>query len=873
MIRFNFLQSPERVDRLRALLPGGGNNNLKTASTAPIVRRPARRGSHGGTQLAIKQVRGNLTITARTVTVWFTLAEQPWAFGSDTERDRHIYDAATQLAALAGRTVLVRRTNVPFPIQQWAANLTANSRPLPDPIPADLHHGVERAVTIDAGWRAHLGNATQQLAGREHTLDRAHLGVVLPRPRKSGDDLRPLAVDIAHISETVAQPGLSARPATSAELLWLLYRSAGVGLNPPAFQAGDIGPDDIDELTEAIDWRRGRFDSTTQLIDRRTGESVHVAVLTVGRMGELEIPQRHEPWAHLSGQLDFPVEWSSRIQLLGPDAVRNSVQLRQRIILSQIRDYGEHRLPEPPDLERRAAHATQIGDELATGLPVDASRAHGWHRLAVYGATTEECLARARDLTRIYNDMLHIQLVHPRNQVSLLREFIPGEPDANTGHIRRLPVTMMAAAVPQATSKVGDEHGDLIGHTVVGGTRPVFLDLHYPMEVRERGGLVVLVGEPGGGKSTLVGGLGYLNARRGVRVTLMDPSGPLARLCSMPELAPYSRVINLTGSEQGTLAPYPTVPTPRRRDFERGPQGDAKYDDAVTMAHHERRGLVYDICRMLLPVNIPNYDAVAMAIREAIAQVPAQETATLNDVIATLRERGAGDPSARIAAGLLSEMAGLPQGRLFFGSPPPGTLDDAPLTVITMAGISLPDMSIERGEWTTDEALAVPTLHMANRLAARRCYAGDMHSRKMVGLDEAHLMAGWKSGKAFFNRLARDSRKWNIAALVASQNPADILDLDVQNLVTSVFVARIAEDAQIGAQALRLLHLPQGDGYEAVLAGLSQYDTTSDTRLGYREFAIRDVDGRVQIVRVDLSYVPGLLAALNTTPGSRKAAR
>ena len=45
--------------------------------------------------------------------------------------------------------------------------------------------------------------------------------------------------------------------------------------------------------------------------------------------------------------------------------------------------------------------------------------------------------------------------------------------------------------------------------------------------------------------------LGYLAARRGVQVTLLDPSGPLARLRTMPELRPYSRVLNLTGSEQG----------------------------------------------------------------------------------------------------------------------------------------------------------------------------------------------------------------------------------------------------------------------------------------------------------------------------------
>jgi len=93
------------------------------------------------------------------------------------------------------------------------------------------------------------------------------------------------------------------------------------------------------------------------------------------------------------------------------------------------------------------------------------------------------------------------------------------------------------------------------------------------MEVRERSGLAVFVAEPGGGKSTLLGALGYLAARRGVQVTLLDPSGPLARLCAMPELRPFSRVLNLTGSEQGTLAPYALIPTPLRVHFPEGPAG------------------------------------------------------------------------------------------------------------------------------------------------------------------------------------------------------------------------------------------------------------------------------------------------------------
>jgi hypothetical protein len=281
--------------------------------------------------------------------------------------------------------------------------------------------------------------------------------------------------------------------------------------------------------------------------------------------------------------------------------------------------------------------------------------------------------------------------------------------------------------------------------------------------------------------------------------------------------------------------------------------------------------LVQDICAMLVPPQVAREASTATLLRHAVRTVPAEETSTLDDIIALLRNLG--ENEGKELANLLLDTAEMPLALLFFGSPPPGLLgSDAALTVITMAGLRLPDLKIEREYWSAEEALALPMLHTAHRLAVRRCYSGDMHQRKLVGLDEAHFMEGWRSGRSFLVRLARDSRKWNLAALVASQNPKDILGLDVQNLVSTVFVGRIAEDSEIASEALRLLRVPVDDGYEATLASLSTADATSASRLGFREFVMRDVDARVQKVRVDVSYVEGLLEHLDTTPAAVAAA-
>ncbi|WP_436837788.1 ATP-binding protein [Micromonospora chersina] len=826
-------------------------------------------------ELAITEIAGHLTFTPNTVTAWYWLPEVRWAFRPDAEREALLSAISEQYAGLAGFRLHLRRTTRPFPADEWARTIDAHTAaPLPD-------------VPGTTGWADHLVAAQRHLMAVNHAEGQTYLGVTFAR-RSLGDSLterllrtfgrgtadgerRRLGRTVEQFDEVLGAFGMRGRRVTAQELEWLLYRSVALCMAPPGVLSpitnGRWERGDLLALTEQVERYRTPYGSTVKLVNRMTGEERHVAVLAVGRMEPLEIPERHEPWLHFHERLPWPMELSTRVDILGPgDSFRN-LEHRLRMIRSQQLDYAEHGIDAPPELERLAKRALVIGDEMTTGLPVDSARAHGWHRIAVGGRTREECLERARRLIQLYSRELRISLQHPKNQDWLAREFIPGEPIANTGYVRRMPVNLLAAALPQAASTVGDRRGDLIGRTAGTCRRPVFLDLHFPMEVRERSGLAVFVAEPGGGKSTLLGALGYLAARRGVQVTLLDPSGPLARLCAMPELAPYSRVLNLTGSEQGTLAPYALIPTPLRTEFGAGAAGDREFEIAVSNARAERRMLVQDICMMLVPPQVAREASTATLFRHAVRQVPAEEASTLDDVVACLQ--GLDDDAGRELANLLLDTAEMPLAMLFFGRPPEGLLGaDAALTVITMAGLRLPDLKIEREYWSAEEALALPMLHTAHRLAVRRCYGGSMSSRKLVGLDEAHFMEGWRSGRSFLVRLARDSRKWNLAALVASQNPKDILGLDVQNLVSTVFVGRIAEDTEIASEALRLLRVPVNDGYEATLASLSQADSGSSARLGFREFVMRDVDGRVQKVRVDVSYVDGLLEHLDTTPAA-----
>src|ERR671920_112762 len=362
----------------------------------------------------------------------------------------------------------------------------------------------------------------------------------------SDGERRKLGRTVEQFDEVLNAFGMRGRRVTPQELEWLLFRSVALCMAPPGplspVTNGQWDTGDLLALTEQVERYRTPYGSTVKLVNRMTGEERHVAVLSVGRMEPLEIPEKHEPWLHFHERLPWPMELSSRIDILGSGSSFRNLEHRLRLI-------------------------------------------------------------------QLYSRELRISLQHPKNQDQLAREFIPGEPIANTGYVRRMPVKLLAAALPQAASTVGDRRGDLI-------------------------------------------------ARRGVQVTLLDPSGPLARLCQMPELRPYSRVLNLTGSEQGTLAPYALIPTPVRSEFATGPGGDREFEIAVSNARAERRMLVQDICSMLVPPQV------------------AKEAST---------------------ATLLLDTAEMPLALLFFGSPPKHLLGaDAALTVITMAGLRLPDLKIER---------------------------------------------------------------------------------------------------------------------------------------------------------------------------------
>jgi hypothetical protein len=144
-----------------------------------------------------------------------------------------------------------------------------------------------------------------------------------------------------------------------------------------------------------------------------------------------------------------------------------------------------------------------------------------------------------------------------------------------------------------------------------------------------------------------------------------------------------------------------------------------------------------------------------------------------------------------------------------------------------------------------------------------------------VALDETHFLSQVPTGKVLIDRLARDSRKFNVRALFASQLAGDLLRVSgFASLVNAVFVGR-TDDEEAQGEALRLLRVPTGVGYEEMLGTLSPRprhdDRPDDTP---RQFVFADGHGGVEKIRIDLEapHLEHVREALDTNPDANRVA-
>ena len=631
---------------------------------------------------------------------------------------------------------------------------------------------------------------------------------------------------------------LPVRRATTSELQWLLRRAGCRGLDEPVLDrnwqpsALVIETDDGREAYEPLGCDLVRHANAPILeqdrslvIDAPEGRS-HQALLALGALPEeAEFPGSAELLFTPLEAVDFPVDCVVHARWLGNrDAIS---RVRRRIVDADVA-FAEQVTSAHGPLSFAAEENRQLARELDAYLQsherpplLNVSIS-----LAVGANSPEELERRVEVLNHQFGT---VTLYRPLGlQPALFADHLPR---ADGGTVRDysdvLTIEQLGALMPIGTHHAGSDTGVYLGRTVSGGLRPVKFDITEASRTG-RPPSVLLAGTLGSGKTIAAELLALQAERRGSLVVDVDPK-PDHNFEGLPELADRVHVIELSGAERyrGLLDPLAVAPEALRED------------------------LASSYLMELLPAAPAVWETqIRKAVRSALE---APQPSCLR-VLELLEQSDNSD--ARAAGEALEVWADSGVGRLAFGDGTAARIAaQRPVTTIKARGISLPAPGVPRGDYDQAERLGVATLKLIAAYAMR-LVSGDRSVHKVVLFDEAWFLLASRDGRRLIDRLNRLGRAENATLILATQQLADIGD--IENLIGTRFIFG-QETVAEARHALQLL-------------GLDPEDRALVERVrGYRRgrCLMRDIDDRVAEVQIDPVYAH-LLEILDTTPAAAR---
>lgn len=834
-------------------------------------------------------VRRNL-ILHRDGGLWaaYVLGPQPYPFATLGDQVGIVQSAQQRWAELAGHRVQMRVTSHPFPFVQWAQALDLAHPPgrrLPDSPDADAETWAQYLAASQAAAIAYqCEKPLTYLLVRVSTrrLDPAALNHILGDHEVSADIQR-IRRDLTRITDVIARPGFSGKPASARALAWLIHASHAISVPAPDVAVGedDLTDQDMQTFTAPVRQHSEAYDPyvTVRAVRGGATHTRYVTVLSMGR-NQPRDEAGEVPWLAFPRSLDYPVEVTATFDVLRGDELAGTAEARRRLLEDNVEHYHDHGEKPPAELTAALEEAHRIENEVSSGTPEESCRLIGPVRVALADINPESLAQRVSDFISQMRRNQRIDWVESFGQQALIREFLPtGSPDL-AGLRRRIPAIFMATAVPNSATSAGTPRGPLLGVTCSGGREAVLFDATYGPTIN-KSGLTVVFGAPGKGKSTTAALIVENEVRLGGQGIVNDPSNQLHRLADAPHLRRHTRVINLGRATPGTLNPYDTVPDPRTEDYpglqwaldnkdriledRELPNRDAllsvldEYDTDVQGALAERREVAIDSLAGLVPpamLSGPDGGSYQTAIREAAYMTPAHYGQNLWAALAALESGEFGDWGRSVARSVRS-VSGQAGARLLFprqdgqGDAPP---NDAALTIVTFPGLAAPEPGVPREHWSLPQQIGALVMSSSAKYAARAMYEP---GRKVIVTDEKGLIgAGITSMHGFLNRGARDSRKHRTGFVIASQNPGDYFPIsdEIANLIGTAFIFGM-ESRDAATAALRLANLPLG--YEDLIL-----------RLETGQCLLRDwTNPSPQVVQILLEHRPVMEHVLNTNPG------
>jgi len=759
---------------------------------------------------------------------YYRLPSVSYEFTTSEEREALATNITVALAAIrmADAEVHLRIAHRPYPANAWATGLDATSDGGP-------------------GWRDYLEQSYQHVWAKDFWGKEIYLGVRLGqrgmRAQLSGGMLpqfmglynkgeRGLGItdeavgsgEIGKWTESAERLGralnasaLAARHATSGEIAWLIRHtlmSSAAESVPSATKRRRWGAGEIDMLFEG-QIHNGR---NVLCLEHLAGES-YAAFVSFARFPDVMSFPDGEPWLHFADSLPFPVEISSRMKLIPPAKASKDVSRR----LAHARDMDAH--IREAGAEAPIALAEQIAAARMLEHGITKERlpfVYGWHRLIVTAPTRELCARRVEAVVEHYRD-IGIDVVNSSgDQFSLLCESLPGERIRLNSYVQRQPLYTIAGGMPTATVELGDRVdqnagwiGPYVGETL-GRARSI---VHFdPLlaAARNRPTAIAITGEPGGGKTTLALLLIYQLALRGATVAVIDPKGDAESLVAyLKGQGRKARVLPLNSAAPGLLDPF---------------------SFGVDLA--EKRTMATETLRLLLPRMSEERES---AMIQAVGAVAGTDRPSLGKVVRHLEQ--ADDPAWKNTGAVMRSISEMRLARLCF-APSIGQQIDAEgwTTVFTLAGLTLPDTTTNRDDYSYEQRLSVALLYLVSQFARKLLNGIDRAASKAIFLDEAWAITSTPEGAKLVPEVSRMGRSRNTALILVSQNAGDLLNEQVTNCLSSVFAFRSTERGEV-ANVMSLLGVAPSDEHKAALRAL-----------GNGECIFRDLDDRAGRIGIDL---------------------
>ncbi len=633
---------------------------------------------------------------------------------------------------------------------------------------------------------------------------------------------------------------LDARPATGAELQWLVRRSFCRDLGEPLVDGlhepralvfernGEavLAPLEGDVLRWMDGWVEHR--PRALRVESELGVSWQ-AQLVVGALPELV----HFPGARAElmfapvESLPFGVDLSLNARFLPNELAlriaRRRIQDADQILRAEsdgeqgATDLGYRRTQEARDLLAHLQSSSRPPLLRATLAIALAARAE------------DELEERVEMCRRAYGE---IRLHRPLgDQLALFCQHLPGQRTRVAGYDDTLTAEQVAAMMPTATHEAGSRGGFYLGHTLTGSARPVRLSLREGSD-SDRNATILSVGALGSGKTTLDQKLKYEAFLLGARVIDCDPKGD-HRFHLLEQVAPHVECITLRPDPmlRGVLDPLRVAP------------------------EHLRQDTAVSFLRDLLPGRAePAWEtAVVGAVDRVLRRA---RTATCLEVVRALHE---GDETDAQVAKTLEVYARSGLTQLGFADPAVKLLPvgHRQVTYLPIRDLPAPQPGTARSEHSQAERVGEQIVRLI-AMFAMHLMGAERERLKIFSFDEGWRLLGDPIGRTLLVSLQRMGRSELAVPIISTQLVGDTLlgeRESIENLLGATFVFGMRSDAE-ARRALQLLGLDPDD--RRMRQTLLELDAG--------RCLLRDHHGRIEAIQVDV-VVPSLLRAFSTTPG------